>query len=111
MKLFQPWKSHFHVLLLHPTEAKVLLQKSLDRYCLPSVEINQRVQLGNVETIKAATESELGISVNVLHYASYQIEPAHRKVHGIYVLEQYEATQAIQVGVWCDQQKLNAYIH
>lgn len=106
MNLFKSWKSHFHALLLHPTEAKVLLQTNCNQYFLPSVEINQRIKSHNFEPIKAAIAKKLGIIVNVLHYASYQVKKEQRKVQGIYVLEQYKANQEIRTGVWCDRSTL-----
>ena len=106
MNLFKSWKSHFHALLLHPTEAKILLKRNCNKYFLPSVEINQRIQLYDFEPIKTAVEKKLGIAVNVLHYASYHVQQAQHKVQGIYILEQYEAAQEISTGVWCDRSTL-----
>ncbi len=106
MNLFKPWKSHFHALLLHPTEANVLLQTNCNQYFLPSVEINQRVQSYDFEPIKAAIEEKLGVAVNVLHYASYHVKKRQHRVQGIYVLEQYKATQELPIGVWCDRSTL-----
>ena len=100
--LFQSWKSCFSALLLHPTEAKVSLQSSNSNYCLPYVEINKGIWLSNFKVIKDAIEQELNISVNVLHYATYQVDKGQRKIKAIYVVEQHNSTEEIQVGTWCD---------
>lgn len=83
MNLFKPWKSHFYALLLHPTEAKVLLKTNCNQHFLPSVEITQQVQSYDFEPIKTAIEKELGVAVNVLHYASYQVKREQHRVQGI----------------------------
>lgn len=106
MNLLKPWKSHFHALLLHPTEAKVLLRNKHDQYCLPSVEINQRISLYDVVTIKEAIEEELDIAINVLHYASYEIEKKQHKIQGIYVLEPHDFIPEITGDIWCDRSAL-----
>ena len=101
MKIFEFWQSCFYALLLHPTEPQVLLQSNKDNYCLPFVEINKGIWLGNFQAVKDALEKHLGFSVNVLHYASYQVDKGQRKIRGIYVLEQHDPTEEIQVGTWC----------
>ena len=54
--LFKPWKFCFDALLLDPTEAKILIRSSNDNYCLPGVEINQKISLDNFKAIKEAIE-------------------------------------------------------
>lgn len=106
MKLFKPWKSYFYALLLHPIEAKVLLGSNQNNYYLPHVEIRKRIWSGDLQAIKKAIEQELSISVNVLHYASYHVDQEQRKIKGIYVLEQHNPTEEIQLGTWYDHQTL-----
>ncbi|MGK7935387.1 MAG: phosphotransferase family protein [Xenococcaceae cyanobacterium] len=102
MKLFKPWKSCFYVLLLHPTEAKVLIRSSNDNYCLPYAEINKEIWFDDFQAIKNTIEQELSITVNVLHYATYQVDKGKHEIRGIYVVEQHNSTEEIQVGTWCD---------
>lgn len=104
MKLFKPWKSYFYALLLHPNEAKVLLCSNQDNYYLPHVEIRKGVWSGDFQAIKKAIEQELSISVNVLHYASYQVDQEHHNIKAIYVLEQHNPTEEISIGTWYDLQ-------
>ena len=106
--LFKSWQSCFYALLLHPTEAKVLIQSSNDNYFLPYVEINQAIWLSNFKTIKDAIEQKLSISVNVLHYASYKVDKKQRKIKAIYLLEQHNFTEEIHTGTWCDRQTLES---
>ena len=106
MKLFKPWKSYFYALLLHPTEAKVLLRSNQDNYYLPHVEIGKKVWSGDFQAIKKAIEQELSISVNILHYANYQVDQEQREVKGIYVLEQHKPNEEIQLGTWYNRQTL-----
>ena len=106
--LFQSWKSCFYALLLHPTEAKVSLQSSNSNYCLPYVEINKGIWLSNFKVIKDAIEQELNISVNVLHYATYEVNKEQRKIKAIYVVEQHNSTEEIQVGTWYDRTTLES---
>lgn len=101
--LFKPWKSYFYALLIHPTEAKVLIISRDEYYCLPCVEINKNIGFDNFQAIKDGMERKLGISINVLHYASYKVEKEQRKIQGTYVLEQHNPTEEIQVGTWCDR--------
>ena len=108
MKLFKFWQSCFYTLLLHPSEAKVLIQSDNDSYGLPDVEINRGIWLDNFQAIKNAIEQKINISVNVLHYASYQVDKSQGKIGGIYVLQQHNSTEAIQIGTWCDRS--NNYI-
>ena len=108
MKLFYSWKSYFDALLLHPTEAKVLIQSSNNNYCLPCVEINKQIWFDNFQAIKDAIEEKLSISVNILHYARYQVDKGQRKIQGIYVVEQHNPTEEISVGTWCDLQTLKS---
>ena len=102
MQIFELWKSYIHVLLLHPTESKVLLQSNKDNYHLPCVDVNQRIFFDDFESVKDAINEKLSISTNVLYYASYQVNKKKRKIRGIYVLEQRHATEEIQTGSWFD---------
>ena len=108
MRLPCSWKSHFYALLLHPTEAKVLIRLSNNNCCLPRIKINQGIWLSNFQAIKDAMEQELSISVNVLHYASYQVDKGQRKIQGIYVLEKHNPIEKIKVGTWCDLETLRS---
>ncbi len=89
-------------MLLHPTKAKVLILHNDDSCHLPRIEINKKIwfdsfeAIDNFKTIKDAMEQELGVSVNVLHHASYQINKEQRQIEGIYVLEQHNPTEEIQ---------------
>lgn len=105
--LFQPWKSCFYALLLHPNAAKLLLISDNNNYFLPHIELKEGIWLSNVQVIKDAIEQELDITVNILHYASYQVNNKKRQIEGIYVLEQYNPTEEIKVGVWCDLATVN----
>lgn len=108
MKIFEFWKSCFFALLLHPTEAKVLLQSNKGNYYLPYVEINKRILLDDFKSVKDAIEQRLNISVNILHYASYQVNKKQRKIQGIYVLEQHNSAEEIQIGTWFDLSTLKS---
>ncbi len=105
--LFKSWTSHFYALLIHPTESKILLEKSNNNYNLPLVKSNQGIWLDNFQAIKDLMEQELGIAVNVLHYASYQIDKRKRKIQGIYVLEQQNLTETTKKQTWYDRVTLN----
>lgn len=72
------WQSGFYALLLHPTKAKVLILSRNDNYYLPYVEIEGEICFDDFQTIKEQIEQKLSISVNVLHYASYQIDRQQR---------------------------------
>ncbi len=108
MMLFKSWKSYFYALLLHPTEAKVLIRSSNDNYYLPRIEITKRIWPSNFKAIKDAMEQELSIPVNILNYASYQVDRQQRKIQGIYLLEQHNPTDETNVGTWCDRKTLNS---
>ena len=107
MKLFEFRKSCFYALLLHPTEAKVLIQSSNDIYDLPYIEINKAIWLDNFQAIKDAFEQKISISVNVLHYATYEVNKKQRQITGIYVLEKHNPTEEISIGTWCDRSTLD----
>ncbi|MEM7761937.1 MAG: phosphotransferase [Cyanobacteria bacterium P01_A01_bin.40] len=104
--LLKPWKSFFYGLLCHPTEAKVLLLSRNEAYHLPYAQIDGNIWFDDLQTIKNAVEQELNISVNVLHYASYQIDKKQHRIKGIYILEQHNPREEIQVGIWCDRATL-----
>ncbi|MDJ0530999.1 MAG: phosphotransferase [Xenococcaceae cyanobacterium MO_207.B15] len=106
MTFFKSWQSYFYALLLHPTEAKVLMRSHNNNYFLPRIKINQGIWLSNVQVIKDAMEQELNIAVNVLYYVSYQVNKKQRQIQGVYVLEQHNPIEAIKVGVWCNRETL-----
>lgn len=107
MNLFRSWKSHFHVLLLHPTEAKVLIiVNSNQDYFLPQIKINQRVWSEDFDLIKNSIEQEFGTAVNVLHYAEFKINKKQKEFQGIYVLEPNNPSEEINNGIWCDSETL-----
>ena len=108
MTLFKSWKSYFCALLLHPTETKVWIRGQDNHYFLPRVEIKRGIWLSNVQVIKEAMEQELNIAVNVLHYASYQVNKKQRQILGTYVLEQHNLREEIEVGVWCDRSNIKS---
>ena len=93
------WRSRIDALLLHCDRA--LIRGGNEGYYLPSVEFEGEIEFDDFQIIKAQLELELGISVNVLHYANYQIDREQHQVKGIYVLEQHIPTEEIQTGIWC----------
>ena len=93
------WRSRFDTLLLHCD--RILIQGSNEGYYLPRVEFEDEIEFDDFQIIKAQLELELGIAVNVLYYADYQIDREQRQIKGIYVLEPQVPTEEIPTGIWC----------
>ena len=56
--LFNSWTSHFYALLIHPTESKILLEKSNNNYNLPLVKSNQGIWLDNLIKVNTKLGNE-----------------------------------------------------
>lgn len=105
--LFLFWKSYLNVLLLHPTEAKVLLLAQEEIWSLPSVAVKGKVDRDDFQRVKQLFESELGIKVNVLHYASDRQELDKKQIFTTYVIEQQDPREQVTKGTWIDSHDLN----
>ena len=106
MRLLDFWKSRFYALLLHSTDPKVFIQANAESYSLPYVEIHGRIRLNDFKDVKDAIQLKLGIPLNGLHYASFQVDKQKRRIQGVYVLEQHDPSDEIQAGIWRDRPAL-----
>lgn len=100
--LNRKWESHLYAILPHPTEAKLLMRSSQAGWFLPHVCLNQEIEFDDFEDIKEAFEQKLGISVNVLYYASNHCDESKRQIHSVYVLEQNGSLEDLKEGSWID---------
>ncbi len=103
---FLSWKSYLHALLLHPSQAKILIRSRGHNHYLPFIEINKGIWLDNFKAIKNVMETELNLSVNILHYASYRVHQKQRKIKAIYILEPQDSLEKVEIGTWYDRNSL-----
>ena len=78
------WQFHYHLMLLHPTEPRILLQSEPHGWRLPSF---RRDEPADRSDICAAMQRQLGLDSLVLYCVSQQVDRAHARQEMIYVLE------------------------
>ena len=106
--LFEPrWKFYFYLILPHPTEGKILMLREEDDYFLPYFIVNKVTYSDDFfPDIKKKIEQKLGISVNLLYYASKHYDKSKHQIHGIYILEWDGSIEKIQSGDWINLETL-----
>jgi phosphotransferase family enzyme len=78
------WQSLYHIILLHPTEARILLLPEQNSWLLPSFH---KVEPTHMSEIIDAMQRQLGIDSIVLYCAHHHIDSEHALQELIYVLE------------------------
>jgi hypothetical protein len=87
------WQSHYHLMLLHLTEPRILLLSEPPGWRLPSFQRDEPTDRSQIEepahvrAISAAMQRQLGLDPLVLYCASQQVDRAHARQEMIYVLE------------------------
>ncbi len=105
--LFSFWKSHLSALLIHPTEAKVLLLAQEKTWSLPNTIVKGKVDRNNFQQVKQLFESELGIKLSVLQYACDHEDTKQKHIFTTYVIEQQDHREQVTKGTWIDTHNLN----
>jgi Phosphotransferase enzyme family len=97
---------YLHVIIPHPTEAKVLMQLENGSYFLSYVHVNKSIDDEYFVAIKSEIEAKFGFSVNILYYASQNYDESRRRGNYIYVLEPDASIQEVKEGNWVDLETL-----
>jgi hypothetical protein len=87
------WQSHYHMVLLHPTEPRILLLPGQNGWLLPSFHQEEPTHLSELEepthlsAISDAMQRQLSIDAIVLYCAYHHVDRDHARQELIYVLE------------------------
>ena len=96
------WKSHLYAILSYPTEAKILMLSDGDNWFLPYVCVNDDLECDAIPVSKKQLEQVLGISINILYCANNNFDKSKHEIHGIYVVENNDSVEKLNLGSWID---------
>ena len=80
-------QSRYHLILLHPTESRILLLPEQNSWILPSFHKVELTHMSDAHLIIDTMQRELDIDAIVLYCAHHHIDSEHARQELIYVLE------------------------
>jgi Phosphotransferase enzyme family len=82
------WQSHYHIILLHPMEPRILMLPGQGGWSLPHFRREERDHMNHAEPIIKAMQEQFGIHTTVLYCAYHYIDRENKhQANAIYVLE------------------------
>jgi hypothetical protein len=83
----QGWQSHYHIILLHPTEPRILMLSEQNGWRLPSFHKAEPTHMSDAHLITETMQQQLGIDTNVLYCAHHRVDHENARQELIYVIE------------------------
>jgi hypothetical protein len=81
------WQSHYHIMILHPTEPRILMVSEQNGWLLPSFHKEESGHLSDAHLITETIQQQLGINAIVLYCTSNHVDRENARQELIYVLE------------------------
>lgn len=103
------WATRFHLLLLHPREARILLQLAEAGWTLPTVDSDVHVWWRNMEDVNEQIQLAAGSQVTGLHCISRLDVNEERRSERIYTCECRSERLELS-GTWCGRADLGGAI-
>lgn len=102
------WKSHYHIMLFHPTEPHILMLSKQNSWFLPSFHKAEPAHISNAHLITETMQRQLGIDTNVLYCAYHRVDSENARQELIYVLEMRHPSWIPPAGSqWVGQETLS----
>ena len=99
------WKTRFHVLLIHPSEPKLLLTSENNGWALPCIESDVFVWWRNMEEVNQEIRAVMGDQVSGMHCLSKVDNMPERESERIYLFE-HRGDAIDWDGRWCSRRDL-----
>lgn len=101
------WQSDYHLILLHPTEPRILLMPEQNSWRLPSFHKAKPAHMTDPHLITETVQRQLGIVANVLYCAHHRVDGENARQELMYVLEIRHPSQVPPAGsLWIDHDTL-----
>jgi Phosphotransferase enzyme family len=81
------WQSHYHIILLDPTESRILLLPEHNSWLLPSFQKREPAHISDAHLITETMQRQLGLDGIVLYCAYRRVDRENARQELIYVLD------------------------